>query len=272
MTGKTLSLLAAATLTIAAHASAAVSYAGGTYSQDFNGLPSTGSKTNVGRGPLDLNDRIVWDNTAGATGTSGWTGSNFGGSSVDTELRAQDGSLSGSAGRGIISYGTTGSGERALGFLATSNQISRYGVELTNTSSDTYISANLSFTGEQWRAGDAGVSNSLSFAYSLSAANINDDPAFTALPSFNFSSPNSAGPQGALNGNLPANQQLFAGAITGLNWTPGSTLTLRWTTNEVSGADTGLAIDDLSLTGVVPEPASAAILVLGSMLLLRRRV
>jgi hypothetical protein len=273
MNGKTLSLVVTATLGVATAASAALNYAGGTYTQNFDGLPNAGSKTNTGRGPHDLNDRIIWDNTAGSTGMDGWTGSNHAGSSTNTEMRAQDGSLAGSAGRGVISFGTNGSTDRAIGILATSNQISRYGLSLTNTSSDTYASMNLSFIGEQWRKGEPGVSNTLAFAYSLTATDINTG-AFTADSSFDFNTIDTTGDQVAIDGNLPANRLAVSGSLNGLNWAPGTTLTLRWTGNDVSGQDSGIAIDDLSLTGIVPEPTSAAAgaLVASGALLARRRM
>ena len=104
----------------AAPALATIQYSGGTYSQNFDGLGSTGAQTLTGRGPHALNGVI------GTAGLDGWYAANFGGSSTNTEVRAQDGSLAGSAGRGVVSFGTGGSGERALGALATSNQISSF--------------------------------------------------------------------------------------------------------------------------------------------------
>src|SRR5262245_56855284 len=110
---------------------APISYVGGTYSQDFNGLPTAGSTTVLGSGPHDIQGQL------GSTGVAGWTMSNYLGSSADTEYRAQDGSQSGSGGRGVLSLGTGTTTERALGELPTSNQISRFGVAFTNNTGST---------------------------------------------------------------------------------------------------------------------------------------
>jgi hypothetical protein len=160
----------------------------------------------------------------------------------------------------VISYGTDGSTERALGFLPTSNQISTHGLVLQNDSALTFVSIDVSFIGEQWRRGDDGAAT-LSFSYGLGA---NIGAALTAFPALNFSSPNTqvAPLNVALDGNLPANQVSKSSTISGLNWAPGTTLVLRWATSEMSGQDDGLGIDDLSFSAAVPEPST---LLLGSL-------
>jgi len=244
-----------------------ISYGGGTYTQDFNGLPTTGNSTLLMSGPHDIQGVL------GGTGVSGWTMSNYAGSSADTEYRAQDGSLSGSSGRGVVSYGTTGSGERALGTLATSNQISRFGVAFTNDTGSTLTTFNLSFTGEQWRRGDIAIApfDSLSYQYSLTAANINSGT-FTGLGS--FTSPNlQATTNVALNGNLPANQVPVAVSVSNISWSPGATLTIRWNGTDITGQDDGLSIDNVSFSASVPEPTtwSVALLALVGLPLIRKR-
>src|SRR5262245_2405832 len=119
---------------------APLSYTGGTYSQNFDGLPTTGSTKILTAGPPDIQGHL------GSTVMNGLPMSNFGGTSADTEFRAQDGSLSGSSGRGVVSFGTSGSTERALGVLATSNQISRFGVAFVNNTGVTLKQLSLNFT------------------------------------------------------------------------------------------------------------------------------
>jgi hypothetical protein len=243
---------------------APISYNGGSYTQDFNGLPTTGSTTIVGIGPHDIQGQL------GSTGVAGWTMSNYFGSSPDTEYRAQDGSLSGSSGRGVVSFGTTASTDRALGVLATSNQISRFGVAFINNTGATLNQIALSFTGEQWRRGDvAAPGNAITYDFAVTnnvAANINTAALFTNVGS--FSSPNS---QATINvgiaGNLPANQVAVASVINNANWTPGSTLLIRWNGQDITGQDNGLAIDNLSLSasGAVPEPASFVFAVIAAV-------
>lgn len=233
----------------------------GSYSQNFDGLGATGSATLTGRGPHDLNGVIT------TTNMDGWQGANFLGTSTNTEVRAQDGSLAGSTGRGLVSFGTTGTGERALGTLATSNQVSSFGVVFTNTSSITYTSLQVSYTGEQWRAGEANIPNTLSFAYGFGSSLTDATTAFNPLT---FNTPVLTGGEIALNGNLPANQAAIADTITGLNWAPGQSIVLRWNGSDLTGQDNGLAIDNLSVVGV-PAPASLALVALGSLVGNRRR-
>jgi len=154
------SLVISAALSVAAPALAGpLSYTGGTYSENFDTLPSTGASSVANRGPNYINP--TW---TGATALTGWQMANPTGSATTTEYRAQDGSLSGSAGRGVVSFGTTGSSDRALGALSTSNQIPTFGLVLTNNTSQLLTSFTLSYTGEQWRRGDAVPQDSLLFS------------------------------------------------------------------------------------------------------------
>jgi len=237
-----------------AHA-APLGYVGGTINENFDTLPTNVTNpTQVGlsKAPFDLNPAIN-----NLTGLTGWQASNLG-TSATTEFRSQNGSLSGSGGRGVISYGTNGSTERALGALPTSNQINPFGLVLVNNSQDTYQKISVSFVGEQWRRGEPGVNNIMTFAYG-EAANIAGG--LTAVPALSFSNPNTqaAPTEVALDGNLPANQVAISGTITGLNWAPGETLVLRWTISEGSGQDNGMGIDNFEFTAQVPEPSTLAL-------------
>ncbi|MDX2131400.1 MAG: hypothetical protein SFY69_05045 [Planctomycetota bacterium] len=248
---------------LASIAAGQISYTGGVYSQNFDGLPSSGTLTQTGRGPHALNPIF------GDASLDGWFGGNPGGSNGNTEFRAQDGSLAGSAGRGVVSFGTTGSGERALGALPTSNQISHFGALFTNNTGATLTDITISYTGEQWRRGDVADPQFLGFFYGLGSS-IAD--AMTAESALSFSSANTqAAPlEVALNGNDPMNKTLVTATISGVNWTPGSTLAIRWLISEQSGQDDGLAVDDFSLRAV-PAPGAGALLGLGAIVALRRR-
>lgn len=250
---------------------APLSYTGGAISQDFNGLPTNltnASQIISGRGPHEFS---VVNNAAGM---SGWQLANPTGSSTSTEFRSQNGSLAGSSGRGVVSFGINDSTERALGALPTSNQISTFGLVLINDSNTTYSGFDLSYVGEQWRRGDVTTPERLNFGYG-EAANIGGS--LTNVPALGYSSPNTqATPtEVALDGNLPGNQVNVAGSITGLDWAPGETLVLRWSIVEQSGQDDGLGIDNFSFTAIpVPEPSTWALglLALVGLVAARRRV
>lgn len=249
----------------AAHAAHAqtIAYTGGTYAQSFDGLPTTGFTSVVGAGPHAL---IV--GFPGATGVDGWYGGNPLGSSASTEFRAQDGSLSGNSGRGVISYGTAGSTDRALGVLATSNQISRIGALFVNSTAAVLTDVTITYTGEQWRRGNVATPNALTFTYGLGAST---NAATTPFSALTFTAPNAqASPtEVALNGNAAANRTLISATITGLNWQPGQTLAIAWTANDAQGQDDGVAIDDLTLSAV-PSPGALALLALGGLTIARR--
>jgi len=274
---KKLSLLLLAASAVASPTIAApVPYAGGTYSQNFNGLPTTTSNAGIaavitGRGPHDINASYgtTPPNVLAATGMEGWTMSNHLGSSGDTEYRAHNGSASGSAGRGVISFGTTSTTDRALGTLATSNQISRFGLAFLNNSNTTFTNFSVNFTVEQWRQGGTGVVNTNLYDYAVTSSagdDINDDVLFTNYGSYGTPNPfDTVGEFGEinLNGNLAENQIGVTDGVGGISWAPGQWLLLRWNGQDVTGQDNGLSIDDLSFSAGVPEPSSLALAALG---------
>ena len=226
-----------ASLAIAAGASGQIAFTG-SYSQDFNGLAQSGAVTLTGRGPHAI------EGVLGSTGVLGWSGANFLGSSSNTEFKAHDGSLASSAGRGVIFFGANGSPERALGALPTSNQISSFGVVLVNDTSEIFASVEISFIGEQWRAGTADVPNVLEFSYGFGATIESATIPFTAL---DFPTPFLGGGEVPLDGNNPAFQVPLSATLCDIAWAPGESLVLRWDMTEFSGQDNGLGIDDLSV-------------------------
>lgn len=252
---------AAGALVMSAAASGQVNFSGN-YSQNFDGLGQTGAVTQSGPGPHAINGIL------GSTGMDGWYGANFFGSSTNTEFKAHDGSLGSSAGRGVVFFGANGSSDRALGALSTSNQIPSFGLVLFNNSASTYTALDISFIGEQWRAGDANIPDVLSFSYGMGTSLTAATTSFSAL---NFATPNLLGGNIGVNGNDPLNQTALSNTITGLNWAPGQSLVLRWDLGDLSGQDNGLSIDNLSVTGVVPGPGAMALMALAAMRSRRRR-
>lgn len=239
------------------------------YTQNFNTLNTTGSGSVSGVGP-----HAISSTNLGNLG-AGWTMSNFGGSSGNTEYRAQDGSQAGGSGRGVVSFGTTGSSDRALGTLATSNQISRFGFTLQNTTAEALTSFTLAFDGEWWRSGgDVGapVTNTLAFEYGIfsSVPTINST-GFISVPSLNYTV-TSNGTEAALNGNSGFTH--FEQTLSGINWGAGQYLVLRWTGQDVGGQDNGLAVDNVSFRAV-PEPTTSLLMAIGFgtfVFTMRRRI
>ena len=111
--------LAAIVATSSVRALLPLSYTGGAYMQNFNGLPTSNgflppSAVIPGRGPHDIMGHAGMP----TTDMEGWTISNpvelgsTGTNAVNTEYRAHMGELSGGNGRGVVSFGDDNSSER----------------------------------------------------------------------------------------------------------------------------------------------------------------
>src|SRR6478736_1091339 len=232
----------ALTLTAFVTPSGQISYAGGSYGQNFDTLPASGTFTLTGNGPYALNAAAI-----GASGLGGWTFAKYDGTGPVALFRVDTGT--GTSGS-IYSYGAAAATDRALGSLASGSTISRFGATLTNSTGLPITEFTLTYTGEQWRGGTG--TNVLAFEYALDATDINTGT-FVAAPALNFTAPNAT--PGALVGNNAPNRTAVSATITGLNWAPGQTLVLRWTDVNDGGNDDGLAIDDLSLSTPVSTGA-----------------
>lgn len=215
-----------------------ISYVGGSYVQDFNTLPSTGTFTLAANGPYALNGAPV-----SASGLGGWSFAKYDGTGTVALFRVDNGS--GTSGS-VYSHGTTGSTDRALGALSSGSTVPRFGVALVNSTGVTITEVSLSYTGEQWRRG-GGTVNVLAFEYGLGATDLNTGT-FTAATALDFTAPVTTGSSLTLDGNAVANRAAVSGKISGLSWAPGQTLVLRWTDVNDTGNDDALAIDDLTIS------------------------
>jgi len=253
-------LLCALFLAVAAYAQ--VSYTGGSYTQNFNTLPASGSFTLSGNGPFALDAAPV-----NATGLAGWSIAKYAGTGANAIFLVGTGTNN--AG-GAYSFGSASSPDRALGSLGSGGVASRFGVALTNNTGVTVTQFTLSYAGEQWRRGSA-AANTLTFAYALGATDLNTGT-FVNVPALNFTAPTTTGSNAALDGNAAANRTALSAIVTGLAWAPGQTLVLRWTDVDDTGSDDGIAIDDLTFSttaSLIPAvaatlPANGAVNVLGS--------
>ncbi|NNT73263.1 hypothetical protein HKT18_13670, partial [Flavobacterium sp. IMCC34852] len=183
----------------------------------------------------------------GATGTT--TPTNWfvgtGTTANGTTVVAGTGSANGG---GNYNFGSSGSGERALGSLCSSSTLRNTEVRFTNNSGSTIASIIISYDGEQWRLGQtASVDTGLVLQYSANGTT------YTAMgSSYNFVPPVTVGTAGPLDGNAGANR------VAGIGGTytpstpiaPGATFYLRWVDSDNSGSDAGNAVDNFSLTAV----------------------
>ena len=219
-----------------------ISYTTGTYAQDFNGLPLSGTPVMSGYGPGPYNVSTIPIN---ATGLTGWQIANL--ASGDARMQADNGA--GSTGSSY-SYGTTASAERALGSLG-ATVVPAMGAVFVNTGATPLSTVTITYVGEQWRYG-AGT-NTLTFEYSLDGTNILTGT-YTGVSALDLTAPVTSGIVGALNGNDPLNQvnKSYTFTLSG-NWLPGQKLVIRWKDFNDSGSDDGLAIDDFTFSAVGPQ-------------------
>jgi hypothetical protein len=244
-----------------ASAATIVSYAGGSYTQNFNSLPAT---TPDPIGTYDVPNTagpILLGGTTGLGGTAmnGWYFARASGTNTSTLFRVAPGDSPVGA---TYSFGANGDSNRGLGTIAAGGQTPTFGLILENSTSQTLTEFSVAFTGQQWRRGSGGA-NALRFRYLVGGTSIlQAENLFTEVPSLAFIAPVTAGTSIELDGYLPQNQVPLSATITDLSWLPGQTLVLRWTDVDNSGFDDGLAIDNFSFVAV-PEPTSVALVAAG---------
>ena len=234
-------------------ASAQIGISSGTttysYDQNFNGLPSTGT--------------VTWVNNSTIEGWSLFkTTSSTPVTSFDT------GTGSGTTGN-FVSFGSTGSSDRALGGLGSNNfngsttasgTVSGYiALSFLNNSGGATSSFTLNYDGEQWRNAGVTSTHTTLFQYGFGSSFTGVTSWTAAGSGFNFTSPiaTTTG-TGALDGNATANRSAArGGTVSGLNWANGSTLWLRWLETNESGNDHGLAIDNVSFSTTFAAAAAS---------------
>lgn len=177
-------------------------------------------------------------------------------SNANTQYRAGDGAL----GSGdTYSFGTGTSTERAFGTILSGSLASRIGAQLRNDSGQVLSEIDVAYTGEQWRLGTAGRVDRLQFQYSVNATSLTDAAAtWVSIVALDLVAPISSGSIGALNGNSAANRVAINASITGLNLAVNGTIWVRWIDFNASGADDGLAIDDISFAVAGDPPVDVA--------------
>lgn len=226
---------------VGANAQYSYNAAGAVYSQNFDGLPSSG-KSNAfpltGAGPFNLSASPV-----NAGNLTGWQFYKSGGSGADAVFATGTGSDNSG---NVYSFGASGSANRALGTLPTSGRTYAIGFLITNNTGVTLNSFTVSFTAEQWRNGGSNIANTWTFKYKIGSAfsDINQTSLITNS-NLNFSSIVSSATSSALDGTLPINQLKKSFTISGITWNNGDQLVLRWDDLNHSNSD-AMAIDNFS--------------------------
>ncbi len=204
------------------------------YAQDFNSLPSTGSS-------------FTWlDNAT----IPGWFAHNSVGVSFNPA-----GITTGSTTTGdLYSFGSNTSTDRALGSISSGTVGDlMWGVQFVNNTGTIITGFSLGYTGEQWRRASA-AEQALSVEFSLAATSLASGDYFT-IQGLGFVSPDTAGSTGARDGNASAYRTVIGPAtINNINWTPGTSLWIRFLDPDHSGSDHGLAIDDFTFTAADASP------------------
>jgi hypothetical protein len=200
------------------------------YTQNFNSLATSGSSNPLSELPAGW---IVYRSDDGTT------------------YKADNGSDTVS---NIFSYGSTGSSDRALGILDDSSMTGSLGAVFTNNTGAEIGALVISYVGEQWRRG-AGSGDGLSFSYCVGCSDLVDGT-WTGFSSLNFVSPFQGNPTNrSEDGNASNRRTAFSNVIVPVSVPNGSSVTIRWTATNVTGADDGHGIDDFSLRAApaVPE-------------------
>lgn len=251
---KTLITTLAALTAVATGAQAQINYTGGTFTEDFNNLPSSGTVASPFSATVGVQGDIPGEPQFKGTKAAG---------NGNTAMPFLVDNGSGNSGA-LYSYGATNDTERALGTLASAGNVPAFGVELVNSSSESYSGFLLTINSEQWRSSTT-TQNRVSFSFSLSGGQTNSGnfltaPGFTPLTMFDLVGSAPVTTNGPLDGN--ANAVLLSGTIP-VTLDPGQSLFLRWTDVNETGNDAGLALDNFNITGqtaAVPEPSTYAMI------------
>jgi hypothetical protein len=188
------------------------------YTQDFNGLPNSGTGNILADWEID--ETIL-----------------------DGLIDANDG-LSASA--GIFSFGTLSTTDRALGSITQSLvEPMLYGLLFENLNAYAITSLTIQYTGEQWRFGGS-ITDELVLEYRLGGSGISGGT-WTAVNALKFTSPITTGTVGNLDGNSNANKTTLTSTII-VSIPQGQTIWIRWRDQYSGTNDNGLAIDDLIIT------------------------
>ncbi|MEO5713634.1 MAG: chitobiase/beta-hexosaminidase C-terminal domain-containing protein [Luteolibacter sp.] len=221
-----------------------------TTTQTFDAL---GFTTIAGAFSSTLGQQTNLSTLTSSSTLNGWYAAKIGGNGTSpADLTADAGTGNSGA---LFSYGTTGGSDRALGALASGTNIMAFGALVKNDTASALTGLTFSFTTESWRNSTA-VLNALQFGYgivdgtTITGANfLSASTGVTLYSALDVNGPPLANPNGALDGNLPANRTIIATVTIPINIPAGQTAFFRWQDADDTGSDAGTAIDDLTLVG-----------------------
>jgi len=219
----------------------AVTYTGGTYTEDFDSIGPGGTAPPAGWIAGEYTDTQNRQPPASAP--------------TDETLYVDDGS-SNKKGRSY-NYGTTGDSDRAVGGVPAGNGGDRaIQLSITNDTGSEITELTLAYTGEQWRN-----SKTKTLLPQVLSVWFSTEPGsgFVSMGSqFDFGSPSSLGYNTEIDGNDPANRTEISGVyVPGTPIPDGETFYITWhDVNDRGVSNHGLAIDDVSVTPVFEPPDS----------------
>lgn len=252
---------------LAAGAFASVSYSGGTYAQNFDTLASSGTG-------VTFNDNSTlpgWYAVSGNSGVVYSNGVNYTFALPGTETThadAYNANIGGSSAITIYSYGATDASDRALGSISDQAKDFWYGFGIKNDTGSSLSDFTLTYDGEQWRKGTGTSAQNLLVYYRIGGADFDSSGTWTQLNDLTFTSPNIID-TGALDGNSSGNRT--AGLTQTITQTvaTGENVWFAWVDLDYEGElDHGLAIDNVSFTATVPEPATLSLFGISAILLI----
>ncbi|MFN5374762.1 MAG: Ig-like domain-containing protein [Chitinophagaceae bacterium] len=144
------------------------------------------------------------------------------------------------------SYGTGTNTERALGMLGSATLNSQIGVSFRNSTGQTLTSITVRYTGEVWRTGAANRQDKIDVQYSTNATSLATGT-WIDVNELDFLAPVIT-TTGAKNGNQTANRRVVQFTLNGLSIPANTIFYFKWKEFDATGAEDGLAIDDLSVS------------------------
>lgn len=236
----------------------------GSYTQDFNQSGTLGTdKLPAPAIPASSTTSFTWTNNSSNVnlyGLPGWY-SSVGGSNAS---RASSGTASAS-GNTIYFWGPAGTTERAMStFSSVGFSGDTYiGLQLQNGSGATITTLGINYAVEQWRRNTNSTTLSLEYLITSSSG---DQLTAEGYSTLNLTGSNASvtSTTGTAGGGLIATTEAEL-VLSGVSWTEGSYLWLRWVNHpSVPDAVTGaLAVDNVNIS-IIPEPGMFALLAVGA--------